>query len=40
MREAEKIEGGFNKVVMKELFPLKSTGFSEMPAVFRSLWSA
>lgn len=29
MREVEKIEGGFNKAVMKELLPAKSTGFSE-----------
>lgn len=29
MSKVEKIEGGSNKVVMKELLPVKSTGFSE-----------
>ena len=29
MSKVEKIEGGSNKVVMKELLPVKSKGFSE-----------
>lgn len=33
MREAEKIEGGFNKTVMKEITPTKVNKLFRMPEV-------